>query len=127
MAEATKPDLIWNRACNVGLNFLLRGDRALAAMIVFHSAAMNGGVLHALECITPRDIAAAEEGYRFFDLNNVAELLNEFKSGPKDDCDLDAWESELDGRYGQLVRDDSVLFESFKRALESKPSDFAPV
>jgi len=46
MHEFTKADLIWNRACEGSTVTLSPGDRALEAMLGFHGAAMNGGVLY---------------------------------------------------------------------------------
>ena len=47
----TPVDIIWNRAWKgVGPN-ACSGDRALAALLKAHGLAMNGGVLHAVECL----------------------------------------------------------------------------
>ena len=127
MTELTKANLIWNRACIGGLSFSLPGDRSLAAMLAFHSAAMNGGVFHALEGFAHEDIEAAELGYRFFDLNDVADFLNAAKLGPANDCDVDTWEVVLDKRYHLFVPDDSVLVQRFELILRRKPANFAPV
>ena len=43
---------IWNRACEAPAAAKLPGDRVLAAMLAFDALANNGGVLHALECLT---------------------------------------------------------------------------
>ncbi len=107
MAELTKAQFIWDRACSDGLNYLLPGDRALAAILVFHGAVMNGGVLHAFDCISQSEAAAAELGYRYFGLDDVADLIKDVKTGPKDNCDLDTWEVELNNRYSLFVSDDS--------------------
>jgi hypothetical protein len=73
--KLTEADLIWNRACT--LLMLRSGDRALAALLSFHGLAMNGGVLHALDCLNPKELEAAVSGYRFFGLNDVGDLLIE--------------------------------------------------
>jgi hypothetical protein len=138
MAELTKADHIWNRACVGEAASLLSGDRALAAMLAFHNVTMNGGALHALECLELQRLEAAASGYRYFGLDGVADLLNEAKSALKigddgldfwhtEDDLLDFWEAELDRRYGALVPDDSALAERFELALRRNPSQFAPL
>jgi hypothetical protein len=127
MTELTIADLIWNRACLGAQSFLLPGDRALAAMLVFHGAAMNGGVLDALECMAPEDVLAAELGYRYFGLDEIADLLNEAKSIFKVDGDMDASEAEFNRRYSLFVPDDSALIQRFELILQRTPSDFAPL
>jgi len=127
MPELTKAALIWNRACEGNAACLSPGDRALEATAAFHSVAMNGGVLHALEHFGPDELEDAESGYRFFGLESVANLLIEAKSISKAGDDLDLWEAELDRRYGALVPDDSALFACFETALRRSPSEFAPI
>jgi hypothetical protein len=126
MAEFTKADLIWNRACEGNAASPLSGDRALEAMVAFHSVAMNGGVLHALEHVGPDGLEDAESGYRFFDLDGVADLLGEAKSILKLGDDLDVWEAELDRRYSALAPADPTLVACLENALRRTPSEFAP-
>jgi hypothetical protein len=105
----------------------LRGDRALQAMVAFHSLAMNGGVLHALELLGSEGSEDAESGYRFFGFEGVADLLNQAKSISKTGGDLDRWEAELDRRYGTIVPDDATLVASFEMIFRRAPSEFAPL
>ena len=56
-------DRIWNRACfGKPDGSALRGDRALAALLLFHKLAMNGGLLHPFECLLPRELAVRKIG-----------------------------------------------------------------
>ncbi len=96
-------------------------------MLAFHSIAMNGGVLHALELFGSDRLEGAELGYRFFGLEDVADLLNEAKSISKTGDDLDLWEAELDRRYGAIVPDDSTLVARFEMIFRRNPSEFAPI
>ncbi len=123
----TEADLIWNRACT--LLMLSSGDRALAALLSFHGLAMNGGVLHALECLNPQELEAAISGYRFFGLNDVGDLLIQAKSAAEtsDEDALDQLEGKLDSLYGDLVPSDTVLQERFKTYHLSNPKHFAPL
>jgi hypothetical protein len=49
------------------------GDRALAALPLFHGLAMNGGIPHAVECLQPDEQEAARRGYQFFGFDDAAE------------------------------------------------------
>jgi len=96
-------------------------------MLSFHSLAMNGGVLHVLECIEPQEVTAAASGYRFFGLDDIADLLSEAKSASNESDDLHLLEVELDRRYSASLPDDSALFERFELVLDRNRSKFAPV
>ncbi len=56
----TTADLIWNRACEGGGSNPGKGDRAPAALLKAHGLAMNRGVLYAVECLAPSELADAE-------------------------------------------------------------------
>jgi hypothetical protein len=127
MSEFTKADLIWNRACACSAVTHSPGDRALEAMLAFHGAAMNGGVLDALEHFGTDELEDAEAGYRYFGLEGVADLLNEAKSISKTGDDLDLWETELDRRYGAIVPNDTTLVARFEMIFHRTPSEFAPI
>jgi hypothetical protein len=96
-------------------------------MLAFHGVVMNGGVLHALELFGSDGLEPLEAGYRYFALEDVADLLNEAKSTPKTENELDLWEAELDRRYRKIVPSDSTLDARFKMVLLRSPSEFAPV
>lgn len=75
----------------------------------------------------PTDWRVLSWGYRFFGLEDVADLLNEAKSISKTGDDLDLWEAELDRRYGAIVPDDSTLVARFEMIFRRNPSEFAPI
>ena len=126
MPEFTAADRIWNRACLNQVAGLPMGDQALAAMILAHGLVMNGGVIHAIECLTADQLAAAKAGYRYFDLADVDALLDVAASAIDDDEDPDSWEKALDVRYGALIPDDPFLVARFEAALHRNPAAFAP-
>ena len=126
MTELTKADLIWNRGCNGEITDPLAGDMALAAMLLAHNLAMNGGVLHAVGYLEPEDLADAESGYRYFGLAAAADLLREAKTISETVEDLDLLEAELDRRYRALIPDDSALVERFEASLHRNPAEYAP-
>lgn len=127
MTELTDADQIWNRACAGDVLDLFAGDRALADLLAFHGSAMNGGVLDASENFEPTDLRNAEFGYRFFDLVEIADLINEAVSSSKTDDELEQWEAELDARYNAVIPDDSALVARFEMILRRRPWDFAPL
>ena len=86
---------------------------------------MNGGVLHAVECLTPSEMSEAQSGYRFFGLDAVADLLSHARRVFEADEDVASQESRLDQQYAALVPDDSSLVERFEKHWREKPSDFA--
>ena len=124
----TETDRIWNRGTTdePGIS-RYRGDLMLRAMLRAHGLAMNGGVLHAAELLSTEKRSSAQEGYRFFGLAPLADLLGRarllFEAGE----DLGSHEAQLDAEYAAIGGDDSVLYERFERHLRSRPSDFAPL
>jgi hypothetical protein len=62
MAELTDADKIWNRACGADPLRTLPGDRALTDLLHPHGLVMNGGVLHAAECMSADELSDAESG-----------------------------------------------------------------
>jgi hypothetical protein len=123
----TDADMIWNRACGEDPPRTSPGDRALSDMLYAHGLAMNGGVLHAIECMTSEEQSDAESGYRFFGLDGVATLLSCARQIFAAGEDLGSHEQRLDGEYTQLIPSDSSLSERFEKRLKSSPSDFAPL
>jgi hypothetical protein len=127
MAELIVADMIWNRACGEDPLRALPGDRALADLLRAHGLVMNGGVLHAVECLTADELANAEVGYRFYGLDGVASLLSRAHGLFEAADDLGSHEQQLDGEYAQMIPSDSSLVERFEKRLKSSPSDFAPL
>ncbi len=127
MYKMTDADLIWNRACYGGGPDPRAGDRALAALLTAHGLTMNGGVLHAVECLTPSEMSEAQSGYRFFGLEAVADLLSYAHRVFEADDDLESQESLLDQQYAALVPEDSSLVNRFEKHWRENPSDFAPL
>lgn len=124
MYKMTMADLIWNRACGESPLRVLVGDRALADLLQAHGLAMNGGVFHAIDCLTATELSDAKAGYRFFGLDSVAEMLSRAKEILKADDDLDSYESQLDREYMDIIPDDSFLVELFEKHLKTNPLDF---
>ena len=63
--------MIWNRACGQDRLRSLPGDRAFADLLLAHGLVVNGGVLHAVECLTAAELSDAESGYQFYGLDGA--------------------------------------------------------
>jgi hypothetical protein len=119
---------VWNRACSDGGDKPLEGDAALAALLTFHGAAMNGGVLHALEFLSANELQAAIRGYRYYGLSEVADFLPKAAhlANTAAESELDNLEGRLNSEYyGHVPRDD-VLVKRFEEHLSAHPEAFAP-
>jgi hypothetical protein len=127
MYQPTHADMIWNRACGEDSLRSFPGDRALADLLRVHGLTMNGGVLHAVECLAASELSDAEAGYRFFGLDGVASLLSRARTILETGDDLGVYEQQLDGQYADLIPSDSSLIERFKKHLKSNSSDYAPL
>jgi hypothetical protein len=127
MAEMTEAQMIWNRACGEDALRALPGDRALADLQRAHGLVMNGGVLHAVDCLPGDQLSDAEAGYRFYGLDGVALLLARARQIFETADDLESHEQQLDSEYARMIPSDSSLVERFEKRLKSSPSDFAPL
>jgi hypothetical protein len=127
MYEMTQADRIWNRACGNDPLRTLPGDRALADLLRAHNLAMNGGVLHAVECLSASELSDAESGYRFYGLDAAASLLLRAKTNLDTDEDLEFYEGRLDGEYANIIPNDTSLNRAFERHFQDNPSDYSPL
>ncbi len=128
---------IWNRACALEPRDSDRvGDRALAAMILFHSLAMNGGVLSALEEVDEDELRAAIAGYAWFGFCAFEPMLHNIRaravaaegdSEAFDEAAAAELESWADSAYEAVIADDDALSAAFERELARRPEEFAPV
>jgi len=125
MAELNEADMIWNRACGEDPLRALPGDRALADLLYAHGLVMNGGVLHAVGCMTAQELFDAGAGYQYYGLNDAAFLLSRAAIIDAGN-DLESQGRNLDSEYGRLIPSDSSLTERFDKRLKTNPLDFGP-
>jgi hypothetical protein len=88
---------------------------------------MNGGVLHAVECLSASELADAESGYRYYGLGEVASWMSRARTVFEAGVDLETYEHQLDRKYAALIPSDSSLVERFEERLKSHPSEYAPL
>ena len=107
------------------------GDEALASLLRVHNLAMSGGLLDAVERLSPDELDAAQAGYRVFNLSRAADVVAHVRSelGRDDlsDTEMEALEGEADQRYADVVATDTVIVDRFEDRLAFTPDDFAPV
>lgn len=120
-------DRIWNRACLCSEPAGREGDRALAAVLLLHGLAMNGGLLHSLGCLDEAQLESAINGFLYFGLSGVEPVLRYGAAEIAAGRETDALEAELDRRYAQFVPDDDALDEAFRRQWRDSPEAFAPL
>lgn len=128
-------DRIWNRACDLEIDrsTLRDGDRALAALLLAHGAAMNGGVWDMLDCLDEQELEEALAGYEYFGLGALRGVFVEARAA-LDAYDDDAEpadgaehpEAVADRKYAQLVPDDEHLSRVFVEMYRASPDRFAP-
>ena len=117
-----RQDRIWNRAAmEAGGSAPAKGDAALAALLLIHGMAMNGGLDHALEALSKEEFTKGIEEDRFFGLSNVASILEKMRNAKEFEYD------SLDKEYGLAVPNDSTLVRAFERKLLSSPEAFSPL
>ena len=121
MPWASMETTIWNRAAlSVGSEVWLAGDRRLCATLRMHGLIMNGGVLHALRGLAPKEAEESRDAYRAFGLEAIAALLSNAEAGQLD-------EASADRQYEAVVGDDSVLEEAFLRDRAKHPEHYGAV
>ena len=119
--KLSRQDQIWNRAClESGGQSPAVGDQALASLLLAHSLAMNGGVVHALECLSQPEIAAAVAGFNYFGLAEAARVFEQVTD------DSEETEERLDQLYRTAVPSDETLAHAFCVKLLASPEAFAP-
>jgi hypothetical protein len=118
---------VWNRAAlHRGGESPRSGDSALAALLLAHGYAMNGGVAHAVECLGSDELRAACEGYAFFGLADIARLLVDAVQAPCGDLS-DEGSVALGQAYARLVPDDGALTSRFEKHFAAHPDLYAPL
>ena len=81
---------------------------------------MNGGVVHAMECLSQSEIAAAVAGFNFFGLTEASRVFEQITD------DSEATEERLNQMYWAAVPSDETLAHAFRVKLISTPEAFCP-
>jgi hypothetical protein len=118
---------IWNRSLEPGASNLGPGDRALGAVLWVDGLVANGGVHHALEIVVSAELDAAADGFAYFGLNDIAELLRRRRSDPVLATWTEETETIADELYWSMMGDGDAIARQFQRLLRERPKDFAPL
>lgn len=124
-------DRIRNRSLELGRTHERAGDIALAAALTFHSSAMNGGVLDAVERRTTELLQAAQAAFVRLGLEPAAKIIadvrTEIDAGALDDDErAEQLERSADERYNSLLPSDAALESAFRVRLVELPEAFSP-
>jgi hypothetical protein len=125
-------DQIWNRATQGGGDQPRAGDAALSAALAFHGLAMNGGVLHAYEVLSPEELGRARDGFAWLELSDVARFLEDTaqsiaETNWDDEDAVDALETNADDRYEMVVPHDQALEDAFRQQFATRREAFSPI
>ncbi|MGY1785516.1 DMP19 family protein [Geodermatophilus sp. SYSU D00698] len=129
---ADPADRIWDRACDPDVPATHPGDAALAAVLLCHGMAMNGGLLHAVEGLGPGRRAAAVTGFRLLGLDAAADAVEdvarEAAALREDDADAaERLEVEAGRRYDAALPEwDETIDRAFRAHLAAHPGAYAP-
>ena len=86
---------------------------------------MNGGVLHAVEAVAEKELAAACAGFRFFGFERIAALLEDV--APRVAQAGDEEEESSNEGYWRDLPDDAPLVERFRGHFATHPERYAPL
>jgi hypothetical protein len=126
-------DEVWNRACEPFAPFTHGGDAALAAVLLCHGMAMNGGLLHSCQALEHDQRARAVDGYRLFGLDGAADAVDDVARRAaalaEDDHDgAERLEAEANRRYDAALPEwDETIDRAFRAHFREHPEAYAPV
>lgn len=87
---------------------------------------MSGGVLNCVQdSLSDEALEAGYQGYRYFGLGDVVDVLVRAKGTPE--ADAADVEARLDAEYSALVPNDSAVVERFETMYREYPGDFGPL
>ncbi len=123
---------MWNRACDPFAPFTHPGDAALAAVLLCHGMAMNGGLLHACEGLEPDQRDRAVSGYRLLGLDAAADAVEDVARRAatlhEDLPAAERLEEEANQRYSAaLPEEDGTIDRAFRAHLRRHPEQYAPL
>jgi hypothetical protein len=89
--------------------------------------AMNGGIFHAVEGCDDREFDAAEAGYRYFGLPQIAALMIEARELIKGGEDVGEFERPFGKRYATVLPSDAALAKQFEAHYRDHPDAYSPM
>jgi len=105
----SRQDQIWNRAClESGGASPGVGDQALASLLLAHGLAMNGGVVHALECLSGSELSAAIAGFNYFGLSAPSHVFQQAADDSEDT------EERFNQMYWAAIPSEETIAHAFR-------------
>lgn len=126
-------DEVWNRATMAGGGRdPSEGDIAIASVLAVHNLAMNGGLLDAVERLSPEQLAAADAGFRWLRLEAAAGVIamvrQEIEAGAlEDERRADELEARADDDYALVIPTDQTIVDAFEVRFTEVPTAFSPI
>ena len=126
-------DEVWNRACDPDAPFTHPGDAALAAVLLCHGTAMNGGLLHACETLDPEQRERAVAGYRLLGLDAAADAVEDVTRQAAaldgdDPAAVERLEEQANRRYDAALPEwEETVDRAFRDHLRRAPEAYAPL
>ncbi len=126
------PDEIWNRACDPFQTTTHPGDAALAAVLLCHGMAMDGGLLHAVQGLEPDQRERAAAGFRLLGLDDAAAAVEAVarqaaRLPAGDRAAEERLEVEAGRRYDEALPEwDQSIDRAFRAHLQRHPEAYAP-
>jgi hypothetical protein len=126
-------DEVWNRACDPDAPFTHPGDAALAAVLLCHGTAVNGGLLHACETLDPDRRERAVAGYRLLGLDAAADAVEDVTRQAAaldgdDPAAAERLEEQANRRYDAALPEwDETVDRAFRDHLRRFPEAYAPL
>jgi hypothetical protein len=118
-------DDIYNDAVDYSVDGVVPADvpvgvAQLAHVLRVFNAMMSGGLGFATEVIEPDEFQSALEGFRYLDLNEIADLLSDLVEN-SGDSDFD---EQKEARLEELINEGDLALDAFRRKIAMVPSDF---
>jgi hypothetical protein len=85
------------------------------------------GVLHAIGCWSSDELEAIKNGYRYFGIDEVSELIATAQAALQNGVHEEVLEETLDREYAARVPDDATLAQAFEAHYKSNPESYAPL
>ena len=84
------------------------------------------GGLHATGCCSSDELEAIKNGYIYFGLDEISELIATAQAALHNGVHEEVLEETLDREYAARVPDDAPLAQAFEAHYKSNPESYAP-
>jgi hypothetical protein len=96
------------------------GVARLSHVLRVFNAMMSGGLGFAVEVIEPDEFERAVEGFRYLDLNEVANVLADLVGS----YGGSEYDDQKEARLDEMINEGDLVLDAFRRKVAVVPSDF---